>query len=194
MGQLGFYFNQNYCIGCRACQAACKDINNLDTGILYRRVTTYETGTFPTPGLYSYAGTCNHCENPACVMSCVPGALTKADDTTVQIDKELCLGCKQCIEACPYHIPQYNPTTMVVGKCIACAALRAEGENPACVDACNMRVLEFGDLDELRAKHGAEELTSDLPILPSSAQTTPSVLIKPRPCALEPQFVHHPRV
>ncbi|MCL1799025.1 MAG: 4Fe-4S dicluster domain-containing protein [Eggerthellaceae bacterium] len=188
MGQLGFYFNQDDCVGCHTCQIACKDYHNLEIGVLYRNVESYETGDYPTPGLYHYAKTCNHCERPLCVASCPSGAMYIAEDGTVQQDPELCIGDKACVDACPYGVPQYLPATMKVGKCDACAELRAEGHNPACIDACNMRVLEFGALDELRAKHPGKQLVSDLPILPSSSQTGPSTIIYPRACALEASY------
>ena len=58
---LGFYFDMTRCVGCRACQVACKDRNNLDIGLLFRYAKTYETGSFPKVGMYNYSGSCNHC-------------------------------------------------------------------------------------------------------------------------------------
>ncbi len=192
MAQLGFYFNQKKCSGCKACQIACKDMHNLEIGVLYRQVRAYETGRYPAPGFFHYSAACNHCGTPACVVSCPNGSLEKLADGTVQIDLELCIGCKQCIDACPYGVPQYRESDMKVGKCDACSELREQGLNPACVDACNMRVLEFGEIEELKAKRSSEELTSDLPFLPDSAQTNPSIIVNPRPCALERNFTYHP--
>lgn len=189
MSRLGFYFNQAKCIGCRACQIACKDVNDLDVGVLYRGVKTFETGAYPTPGLYHYSATCNHCEKPACVVNCPTGAMAKADDGTVQHDDELCIGCKTCMESCPYDVPQYLSSEKICNKCDSCAGLRAEGLNPACVDACNMRVLEFGDLDELEAKYAEQELIIDFPFLPDSSETVPSTRVYARPCALKADFV-----
>lgn len=186
MAKLGFFFNGDNCIGCRACQIACKDKNNLPVGILYRRVTSYETGAFPSPGFFHHASTCNHCENPACVLNCPSGAMQIAEDGTVQHDDELCIGCKTCINACPYEVPQYHDDLEIVTKCDLCADKRSNGENPVCVDACAMRVIEWGAMDELRAAH--PDAVQDLPILPDSSQTNPSALISPRPCALESDF------
>ena len=70
---LGFYFDMTRCVGCRACQVACKDRCNLDLGVLFRYAKTYETGSFPKVGMYNYSGSCNHCENPACVTVCPTG-------------------------------------------------------------------------------------------------------------------------
>lgn len=184
--KLGFYFNGENCIGCRTCQIACKDKNDLPLGVLYRKVNTYETGAFPTPGYYHHTSTCNHCTDPACEAVCPSGAMFIADDGTVQHDDELCIGCKSCVNACPYGVPQYFEELEIVGKCDMCADRRANGLNPACVDACAMRVLEFGYIDELQAAH--PDAVRDLPILPDSSQTGPSTLISPRACALEKDY------
>ena len=183
MGKLGFYFNQENCIGCRACQQACKDKNDLEVGILFRRVKTFETGKFPHPNVFHYAGTCNHCENPMCVKGCPTGAMYIAEDGTVQHDDDKCIGCTYCVWNCPYKVPQYIKKLGKVHKCDFCKDLREKGENPACVDACNMRVLEWGDLDELKKRH--PHATKDLPILPPSSMTNPSTIIEARECALE---------
>ena len=179
---LGFYFDMTRCVGCRACQIACKDKNRLDVGTILRNAKTYSTGSFPKVKTYSYSASCNHCENPACVAACPTGATYKAEDGTVQHDKDKCIGCQACALACPYHHPQLVEETMKIARCDSCAYLRAKGMNPACVDACPSRALDFGDLDELRAKYG-EDLVSALPILPES-ETGPNVLIKAKECAL----------
>ena len=80
---LGFYFDMTRCVGCRACQVACKDRNNLDIGLLFRYAKTYETGSFPDVGMYNYSGSCNHCEHPACITVCPTGAMYKAEDGTL---------------------------------------------------------------------------------------------------------------
>ena len=82
---LGFYFDMTRCIGCRACQVACKDKNNLGVGVVLRNAQTYEVGTFPTVKMYNLSNTCNHCENPACVAACPTKAMHKAEDGTVSI-------------------------------------------------------------------------------------------------------------
>lgn len=184
MPKFGFYFNQDACSGCRACQTACKDRNDLPVGELYRHVTTYQTGTFPTARMYHVSQTCNHCENPACVAVCPTYAMHKAEDGTVQHDDSVCIGCRMCAMACPYHVPQYKEAEGIVGKCDACKPYRDAGMNPVCVDACNMRCLEFGDVDELARKHGGENLVHDLPVLPSSEHTSPTTLVNPKPAAL----------
>ncbi len=188
---LGFYFDMTRCVGCRACQVACKDKNNLDLGTILRNAKTYEVGTFPKVKTFSYAATCNHCENPACVAVCPVGAMYKAEDGTVQHDEALCIGCQACVNACPYGVPQYVEAKQKSTKCDSCAYLRAKGMKPACVDACPSRALDFGDIDELKAKYGPN-LVSDLPILPDSSVTGANVLIKAKDCALSGEPVELP--
>jgi len=188
---LGFYFDMTRCVGCRACQVACKDKNNLDVGTILRNAKTYSVGKFPKVKTYSYSASCNHCENPACAAACPTGATYKAEDGTVVHDESLCIGCQACVAACPYGAPKYVPEKKKVTKCDACAYLRAKGMNPACVDACPSRALEFGDLDELRAKYG-DDLVSDITILPDSALTCPNVLIKAKDIAFEEEATELP--
>ena len=188
---MAFYFNQEDCIGCRTCQVACKDKNNLSVGIFFRHIRSFEVGDYPNPNRYHYSQTCNHCSSPACVVNCPTGVLFIADDKTVQQDIKLCIACRRCINACPYGAPKLLEFENVVIKCDACADLRAYGELPACVAACNMRVLEFGDREELASKHSGENLVSDLPFLPSSSKTSPNTIIKARACALESDYREH---
>lgn len=191
MGHLGFYFDMEKCAGCRTCLVACKDRNDLPIGILYRRVRTFETGSYPNAALYHYSSACNHCESPACVANCPTAAMSCADDGTVQHDDGLCIGCETCVKSCPYGVPVLLGDKGVTGKCDACKALRDQGMNPACVDACTMRCLDFGEVEELKAKYGAD-LVSDLPVLPSSSETRPSILVHAKPCAMEESFVEQP--
>jgi len=186
MGKLGFYFDMTACIGCRTCQIACKDKNDLKVGIIFRQTRTFETGAYPNPGVYHYSGTCNHCANPKCVEGCPTGAMHVDADGTVQHDKAKCIGCRYCTWACPYGVPKFIKEVGKVSKCDACKEQRDKGENPVCVDACPMRALEWGDIEELKMKHG--DTVKDLPILANSAVTNPSVVIKPKALALQKDF------
>lgn len=187
MGQLGFYYDQTACVGCKTCQIACKDRNNLEVGTLFRRVHEFEGGKFPKPYAYYLSMSCNHCKEAKCVKGCPTGAMHFGEDGTVQHDKDMCIGCKYCVWNCPYSVPQYLEAKNIVGKCDSCKDLRAEGQNPACVDACVMRCLKFGDLDELKAEYG-DDLVRELPVLPSATQTNPSFLIKPKNEALNQTY------
>ena len=178
MTQLGFYFDAVKCMGCRSCQVACKDRNNLTVGTLYRNVKSYETGEYPDAYLFHYAATCNHCADAACVENCPTGAMQKAADGTVVHDDAVCIGCGTCVESCPYGVPVVDEGKGLAGKCDSCHALRDAGLNPACVDACIMRCLDFGDLEELKAKYG-KATVNVMPFLPEPT-TNPSVLIVAR--------------
>jgi anaerobic dimethyl sulfoxide reductase subunit B (iron-sulfur subunit) len=120
------------------------------------------------------------------VAACPSGALFIAEDKTVQNDSEICIGCKNCIKACPYGVPQYFEDQEIAGKCNMCADLIINNELPVCVDACPQRALEWGDINELAIKH--PDAVKDIPILPSSLKTNPSTIISPRACAFELDF------
>lgn len=183
MAHKGFYFNQDACVGCRTCQVACKDKNDLPIGIIYRKVDSFETGEFPTAMLYHLTHSCNHCENPACVANCPTGAMyIDEEDGTTQHDDEVCIGCETCVKSCPYEVPQYLPELKITGKCDACLELRKKGEENMCVAACPMRALEFGDIDELRAKH--PDAVDSIAVLPAP-DTSPSVAIDAKPAAMQ---------
>lgn len=184
---LGFYFDSNKCIGCRTCQVACKDVNDLEVGALFRKVTAFDVGTYPNVDGFRYSGACNHCSNPACEPVCPVGAITTAQDGTVQLDKETCIGCRLCVTACPYDAIDFVEHTNTAGKCDSCADLRALGETPACVASCLMRCIDFGDRDALISKYGLG-LVRQLPILPNASATQPNLLINPKPVALSSNF------
>ena len=186
--QLAFYFNANICSGCKACMTACKDKNDLPVGVNWRRVTEYGGGSWVqdpnNPGLvlpnnvYTYAVSiaCMHCEDAACVEVCPAGAMTKNADGVVTVDAEKCIGCRYCEWACPYGGPQFDEAAGVMTKCNFCTDLQAEGKNPACVDACVMRALEFGELEDLRARHG---MIDAMEPLPAGSFTNPAFVMTP---------------
>ncbi len=183
--QLGFYFNSSACTGCKACQVACQDKNDLPASIAWRRVIRYGGGnwvqaaTFSVPnGLFVYNVTlsCQHCQDPVCVQVCPTTAMTKGADGIVTIDQDKCIGCRYCEWACPYGAPQFNEAIGVMSKCNFCQDLLAEGGNPACVDACPMRALDFGELEDLQAKYGT---VNAIEPMPSGEYTNPSIVITP---------------
>jgi len=181
MSQLGFYYDMTACSGCKTCQIACKDKNNLEIGNNFRKVHSFEGGEYPGPWFYPLSIACNHCRNPKCVANCPSGALSKrGGDGIVVHDKGKCIGCRLCLWSCPYDAPQYNKKTGKVGKCDFCLDLLEQGESPACVSACLMRCLEYGDIDELNKRHGG---TPDVKGLPDSRTTQPALAIQPHPRA-----------
>ncbi|WP_270296002.1 4Fe-4S dicluster domain-containing protein [Eggerthella sinensis] len=127
----GFYFDMTACIGCRTCQVACKDKNNLEIGTIFRRLSDFEVGSYPTVQTFHYSSSCNHCEKPACVAACPNAAMyIDEDDGTVQHNDEKCIGCQYCVKACPYGVPQYIEAIQKTHKCDACKPLRENGDQP----------------------------------------------------------------
>ena len=201
MKRLAFYFDSASCSGCKTCQMACKDKNDLAIGQLWRRVYEVTGGGWKQAGpawkhdvfAYNLSMSCNHCADPICARNCPTRALWKRDDGIVQIDQDLCIGCKYCAWVCPYGAPQFNPEKGVMGKCDLCADYVDEGKNPSCVDACPMRALGFGDYDELLEKHGGSD---HIYPLPDNSLTEPSLCIKahknagnPNPCVVNVEEV-----
>ncbi len=149
--QLGFIHNNVDCIGCRACEMACKDKNGLPPGPRFRRVAYVEGGHFPDVYAYKVNMSCNHCAEPACLPTCPTGAIYKRKkDGIVDIDSTLCIGCRRCEAACPYGAPQFDPEEKIVKKCNLCVDEIDAGRKPYCVMACMMRVLDIGPIDQLR--------------------------------------------
>lgn len=148
--QLGFIHHNVDCIGCRACEIACKDKNGLPPGPRFRRVMYVEGGSFPDVYAYKVNMACNHCAEPACLPTCPTGAIWKrADNGVVDIDSTLCIGCRRCEAACPYGAPQWDPVEHVVKKCNLCIDELEAGRKPYCVMACMMRVLDIGPIGKL---------------------------------------------
>lgn len=96
------------CVGCSACQIACKNENNVDEGMFWSHHITRTTGTFPNVK-YEYVPTmCNHCEDAACVKACPTGAMYKDENGLTLHDPDKCIGCKSCMQACPYGVINFN--------------------------------------------------------------------------------------
>ncbi|HAE59872.1 MAG TPA: hypothetical protein DCG54_10310 [Anaerolineae bacterium] len=157
-----FTFDASACSGCKACQIACKDKNNLPTGVLWRRVFEVSGGSWTniaaedaSPGVwqtdvfaYNLSIACNHCVHPKCAGVCPTDAYIVRPDGVVYIDESKCMGCGYCAWACPYAVPQYNPDLRQMSKCNFCFDNLDAGLPPACVAACPMRVLDFVEVDE----------------------------------------------
>ena len=148
--QLGFVHNNVDCIGCRACEIACKDKNGLPPGPRFRRVMYIEGGSYPDVYAYKVNMSCNHCAEPACLPTCPTGAIWKREaDGIVDIDSTLCIGCRRCEAACPFGAPQWDPQEQTIKKCNLCVDEIEAGRKPYCVMACMMRVLDVGPISEI---------------------------------------------
>ncbi len=182
--QLAFYFDSTSCSGCKTCQVACKDKYDNGSGILWRRVYEVTGGDWIRdghawiPNVFSYhiSMACNHCMEPLCLESCPNRAIEKKENGIVLIDTDRCMGCRYCEWACPYGALQFDRNTGRMTKCTFCDDYLEGGKKPACVTACPMRVLDFGEMEELERLHGKG---NEIFPLPPSHHTEPAVVIKP---------------
>lgn len=191
MTQYAFYFDSSICTGCKTCQVSCKETHGLGASNLWRRVYNYEggdwklndAGSYVPQGVFSYfvSIACNHCDQPACLANCPAGAITKDEETgIVVINQDDCIGCKTCIAACPYSAPTFLEDKGVSSKCDMCKDEIALGRKPVCVAACPMRALDWGDINDLRAKYG----DGNVEVEPLPENTTgPNLILKPHPAA-----------
>lgn len=192
MTQYGFYFDNTRCTGCRTCTMACKDYNDLSLDYSYRKVYDYEGGSWTeTDGTYTtdcfvyhVSLGCQHCDDPACISVCPTEAMHKDPDTgLVLVDETKCIGCGYCAMNCPYNVPKVNRELGHSIKCDGCVSRVAEGKNPICVDACPLRALDFGPIEELRQKY---EGVAGIAPMPDPSMTNPNIVIKKSPAALDP--------
>lgn len=174
--ELQFVYDDRFCTGCKACQVACKDCHGLETGINYRRIISEEGGAFePAPGggyvnhvFARYRSvSCFHCPDPVCMSHCPAGAITKkmvscrgctseeenanpgiSEGEIVILDSSRCIGCGLCKKLCPHDAPVFNQRTGRMEKCDFCVELLEQGELPACVNACPLRLIHVVLSDE----------------------------------------------
>ena len=168
-GSYGMLTDFTKCVGCRSCEAACNEANNLPApaqpfdsqAVLdavrrpdnkaYTVVNRYPNPNEPDKPVFRKIQ-CNHCMEPACATACPIHAYTKTPEGAVIYDEDLCFGCRYCMIACPFYVPAYDydsPTKPKVMKCILCYDRIKEGRIPACAEACPMGAVTFGRRDDL---------------------------------------------
>jgi anaerobic dimethyl sulfoxide reductase subunit B (iron-sulfur subunit) len=157
MPQYGWLLDEKRCIECRACEAACKQWNNLDPGIQFRKVRTFEIGKYPAVKTQALSWACNHCDRPYCMFVCPTKAISRrAADGAVLIDPAKCIGCGVCQDFCPYGALVLNPKTKKMMKCTMCVDRLDAGLQPACSSICPTGALQFVPVEEMEQKGNVE--------------------------------------
>jgi len=148
MTQYAFVIDQRKCIGCHACTVACKAEHDVPLGVYRTWVKSIEKGAFPNTRRYFLVNRCNHCDDAPCVKICPTRALYKRHDGIVDFDARRCIGCKSCMQACPYDALYIDPASGTAAKCNYCAHRTERGLEPACVVVCPERAIIAGDLHD----------------------------------------------
>ncbi|HEV7126165.1 MAG TPA: 4Fe-4S dicluster domain-containing protein, partial [Ktedonobacterales bacterium] len=144
----GFVIDQRKCIGCHACTVACKAEHSVPIGVYRTWVKYIEKGEFPNTRRHFLVNRCNHCDDAPCVAICPTRALFKRADGIVDFDGARCIGCKSCMQACPYDALYIDPNTHTAAKCNYCAHRVDQGLQPACVVVCPEQAIVAGDLHD----------------------------------------------
>ena len=157
------------CIGCKACEIACKEWNDLepDETFNFGSYQSHEDLTASTWDLMRFKevdldngdlawlirkDSCLHCDEPGCLLACpAPGAVVQYENGIVDFDQTKCIGCQYCVTGCPFDIPRFDRKTKKVYKCTMCVDRVAGGLEPACVKACPTGSIRFGSRQEMLA-------------------------------------------
>ena len=148
----GFLMDATRCIDCRACLVACSVENNVP--MKHTRIWIKDTGVvgkFPDLSRHTIPYHCMHCVDPSCVSACTVGALQQNPDGIVVYDAERCIGCRYCMYACPFEIPnfEWEERLALIIKCDLCAARLDEGQQPACTATCPTQAIQFGKREDM---------------------------------------------
>ncbi len=174
--QYGMVIDTRRCIGCHACSVACKSEFDVPLGFTRSWVEYVEKGNYPNVDRNFLPRLCNHCRHPICVDVCPTGATYKRkEDGIVVVDPEICIGCKYCIQACPYNARFLNPVTGVAEKCDFCLHRVLQGLEPACVVTCTGRARIFGDINDPNSEVSALMASNAVDVLRPGQGTEPNV-------------------
>jgi DMSO reductase iron-sulfur subunit len=138
------------CVGCRACELACRNENQLPETMSFIR--NVRIGPEVMDGkivMYFVSLPCMHCGRAPCAEVCPARAIKKRPDGIVILDETKCIGCKYCMWVCPFGAPQFNAQLGRMQKCRLCVQRVEKGLEPACVQGCHVKALKFGTLEQL---------------------------------------------
>jgi Fe-S-cluster-containing dehydrogenase component len=136
MAQYTLLFRKKDCMGCHACEVACKQEHALGVGPRLVRVIEKSPDFFP---VY-----CHHCANAPCKEACPVDAISKTARGVVLIDGEVCIGCRECLEACPFGAMQFSEDAQTAVKCDLCVDRVENGQAPACFTVCATGCISWG--------------------------------------------------
>lgn len=171
--QYAFAVDLDVCTGCKGCVSACHSLNGLDEDELWRNVGLLHSAHSPYQQTITTA--CHHCVDPACMNGCPVLAYEKDPVTGIvrHLDDQ-CIGCQYCVLKCPYEVPKYSKTRGIVRKCDMCSARLAEGEAPACVQACPNGAITIGLINRDALRNGIVDSDRLLPGTVTSTYTLPT--------------------
>lgn len=172
----GMLIDVRRCIGCHACSVACKAEFDVPLGATRSWVEYVEKGEYPDVSRSFLPRLCNHCSDPPCVWVCPANATWKREeDGIVIVDKNICIGCGYCVQACPYDARFLNPVTGTADKCDFCLHRVSQGVEPACVETCVGRARIFGDLNDPESEISRQIATNEVTVLRQEMGTKPNV-------------------
>ena len=159
MGRRTLLFDEDECIGCFACEVACKQEHHIPTGEHWIRILKVgPTRIGARLSMRFVAVHCRHCGKPPCMSACPVNAVSRRSDGVVLFNEEVCIGCQACVEACPFGVPQVRVEKNTVGACNLCFERTDRGLKPSCVHHCPTRALTFGDPNDLASRRVEEGL------------------------------------
>ncbi|NNE74744.1 MAG: polysulfide reductase NrfD [Acidimicrobiales bacterium] len=175
MTRLGFLLDSDSCIGCHACTVACKSEHDVPLGVNRTWVKYIETGQFPNTARKFNVMRCNQCDDAPCMKICPTNALFRADNGVVDFQDDDCIGCKSCMNACPYDALYINPETNTAHKCNMCNHRLEVGLEPSCQIVCPTEAIKIGDLDDPNSEISRIIARDDVAVRAPEQNTKPKV-------------------